>query len=94
MMQHAVRLVRPGGLFMIADVALPQGNLLYRALNKCYRKLAMTTFWVLGLVPLHRDYDYASHFADLDLAVEETKFFSLFPGGPVVFQCIVGRKAG
>jgi demethylmenaquinone methyltransferase/2-methoxy-6-polyprenyl-1,4-benzoquinol methylase len=93
MMKHAVRLVRPGGRFMIADVALPQGNPLYRSFNRIYRKLAMVSFWTLGLVPLHRDYDYASHFGDLRLAIEETRYFRLFPRGPVVYQCLVGRKA-
>ncbi|MEM9410412.1 MAG: class I SAM-dependent methyltransferase [Planctomycetota bacterium] len=94
MLKHASRLVKPGGCLMIADVALPQGNWLEKSFNQFYRKFAMTSFWMLGLVPLHRDYDYCSYFADAMLKHEHSEYFRLGVMGPVVYQCIVGRKLG
>ncbi len=92
MMQHAASLVRPGGKFMIADVALPQGNIISRAFNWCYLRTAMATFWTLGLVPWHRNYDYAAHFGSAGLAVDHTRYFRFLDYGPIVFQTIVGVR--
>ena len=94
MMQHATKLVRPGGKFMIADVALPQGSSIQRAVNKTYRKFAMYSFWVLGLVSLHQDYDYVSHLSEAGIECEEVEYFRLYKNGPVVYQCIIGSRVG
>lgn len=91
-MQHGAKLVRPGGKFLIADVARSQGNLLYQAFNIVYLKWAMISSWMIGLVPLHRNYDYPKYFDEAGLELDSVKFFKLFRGGPVVFQCIVGKK--
>lgn len=92
MLGHAAKLVRPGGKFMIADVALPRGGALHRGMNKAYRKFAMYSFWMLGLVPLHQDYDYESHLPQAGICVDEVEHFRLYKGGPVVFQCIIGSR--
>lgn len=92
MMTHASKLVRPGGKLMIADVALGQGGAVQNALNAAYRKFAMVSFWALGLVELHRDYDYCSYFGQLGLEFEEVNYFRPYKIGPVGFQCIVATK--
>ncbi len=92
MLKHAATLVRPGGKFLIADVALAQGNPLSRAFNIVYLKSAMLSFWLLGLVPLHRNYDYASFFPSAGLKLDHIKHFRLFPAGPIVYQVTVGIK--
>jgi ubiquinone/menaquinone biosynthesis C-methylase UbiE len=92
MMQHAARLVKPGGKFLIADVALPQGNWLSRAFNWCYLRSAMASFWMLGLVPWHRNYDYTAHFASAGLRTDHVRYFRFLDRGPVVFQTIVGVR--
>ena len=91
-MQHGAKLVRPDGKFLIADVARSQGNLFYQAFNIVYLKWAMVSSWLIGLVPLHRNYDYPKYFEEANLKFDSVEFFKLFPGGPVVFQCIVGKK--
>lgn len=93
MLQHASRLLRPGGKLLIADVALPQGNIVSRAVNVAYLKSAMLTYWMLGLVHLHRNYDYASVFPQAGLQVGPIRHFKLFPLGPVVYQVTVGIKS-
>lgn len=91
-MQHGAQLVKPGGKFLIADVARSQGNPLYQLFNICYLKWAMISSWMIGLVPLHWNYDYPKYFGESGLEFESVEYFKLFPGGPVVFQCIVGKK--
>ena len=92
MLEHATKLIRPGGKLMIADVALAQGNLLSRAFNVAYLKMGMLSFWALGLVPLHRNYDYESYFQDLGITKSKQDFFRFAKVGPVLFQNIVGEK--
>jgi demethylmenaquinone methyltransferase/2-methoxy-6-polyprenyl-1,4-benzoquinol methylase len=92
MMNHAASLIKPGGKFMIADVAIGQGNFFSKAFNLVYLKSAMTAFWVMGLVPIHRNYQYTNYFSDAGLELDHVKYFRLFKGGPVVFQSTIGRK--
>jgi hypothetical protein len=92
MLNHAASLIRPGGKFLIADVAVPQGNSLSKAFAVLYLKSAMASFWLIGLVPWHENYDYASYFPDAGVELEHVEHFSLTKFGPVVYQCIVGRK--
>lgn len=92
MLNHAAALVRPGGRFLVADVACPEGNLLARAFNRFYLKLGMIAFWMLGLVPLHRNYDYLPHLAAAGLSLDHVHSFRLANHGPVLFRTIVARR--
>ena len=93
MLSHSAGLVRKGGKLMIADVALPQGGPFARAFNLAYLKTAMATFWTLGLVPWHPNYDYAIYFQEAGLTLDHVRHFPIFRGGPIVFQTTVGVKA-
>lgn len=93
MLSHAVKLVRPGGRLMVADVAAGQGGFIQNAMSSAYRKFAMVSFWMLGLVELHRDYDYCDCISDLGLEIEDIKYFRPYGIGPVGFQCIIAKKA-
>ena len=92
MMQHSARLVRPGGRYLIADVALPQGNPLSRVFNMTYLKSAMIGAWAAGLVPVHKNYDYCKHFEDSGLKTGAVEFFRFMKRGPVLFQSIMGER--
>ncbi len=92
MLAHAATLVRPGGKLVIADVALPQGSWPGRWFNTLYLKSAMATFWMLGLVPWHRNYDYPAYFPAAGLALDHVRYFRLFKSGPVLFQTIVATR--
>ena len=92
MLTHTAKLVRPGGLYLIADVSLPQGNFLSKAFNLFYLKAAMGGACLLGLVPWHENYDYPAFFNDADLELSEVKHFRFAKVGPILFQSIVGRK--
>lgn len=91
-LKHAAKLVRSGGKFLIADVSIPQGNFAYKAFNYCYLKWAMISSWIMGLVPLHENYDYVKYFDDAELDLETVKIYRFFSKGPIMFQSIVARK--
>lgn len=93
MLTYTTKFVRPGGRYMIADVARSQGNLLAQVFNICYLKLGMVSFWALGLVPLHLNYDYCSLFADAGLELDEVEYFRFAKKGPVLFQSIIASRS-
>lgn len=92
MLLHSAKLVRPGGKYLIADVALPQGNPLARAFNLVYLKMAMASFWLMGLVPWHKNYDYPALFTQAGLELEQVEYFRFAKRGPVLFQSIVATR--
>ena len=92
MLNFTASLVRPGGRYMVADVARSQGNLLAQAFNIFYLKLGMVAFWSMGLVPLHENYDYCKFFPDAGLEKEHVEFFRFAKVGPVLFQSIVAKR--
>jgi ubiquinone/menaquinone biosynthesis C-methylase UbiE len=93
MLNHTATFVQPGGFYLIADVSLPQGNLAARAFNLGYLKLAMASFWILGLVPWHENYDYPACFADANLKLKHVEYFRFAKRGPVLFQSIVAQRS-
>lgn len=92
MLKHTARLVKPGGRYLIADVARRQGCLPARMFNEFYLKLAMASFWTLGLVPWHENYDYQAVLPEAGLQHEHTEYFRFARKGPVLFQSIVARR--
>ena len=92
LMQHAASLVRSGGKFLIADVSIPQGNIFYKTFNYCYLKWAMVSTWMLGLVPLHENYDYVKFFEQASLELDSVTAYRFFGKGPIMFQSIVATK--
>ncbi len=92
MMQHTATFVRDGGKYLIADVSRSRGNPLAQAFNIFYLKMAMCSFWLMGLVPLHENYDYPAFFEDAGLTHEHTEYFRFAKKGPILFQSIVAKR--
>ena len=92
MLDFTATLVKPGGKYLVADVARSQGNLLAQAFNIFYLKLAMLAYWAIGLVSFHENYDYCKFFPDAGLETEHVEFFRFAKVGPVLFQTIVSRR--
>lgn len=92
MMEHAVSLVKTGGLLMVADVSLAEGNLFARGLNLVYLKSAMAIYWAMGLVPWHENYDYPALLEERGLVVQTIEKFRFAKIGPVVFQNTVAKR--
>lgn len=92
MLNHTAKFVREGGKYLVADVATAQGNALAKAFNVSYLKMAMGSFWLMGLVPWHENYDYPSFFGDAGLTHEHTEYFRFAKKGPILFQSIVASR--
>ena len=92
MLHHSAKLVKPGGHYLIADVARSQGSWPAQLFNIVYLNMAMVSFWMMGLVPLHENYDYPQSFADAGLQHQHTEFFRFAKIGPILFQSIVARR--
>lgn len=92
MMNHTAKFVRDGGKYLIADVSRSRGNPLSQAFNIVYLKMAMISFWMMGMVPLHENYDYPAFFEDAGLKHEHTEYFRFAKKGPILFQSIVAAR--
>lgn len=92
MMNCTAKFVKPGGHYLIADVSLPHGNPLAKVFNWCYLRMGMASFWLIGLVPWHENYDYPAFFEDAGLVFEHAEFFRFAKKGPILFQSIVAKK--
>lgn len=93
MLVHLATLLRPGGMLLIADLAIPQGCLLARCLQRAYSRAANVIFWTLGLAPLHPIYDYRRHFATAGLRCQRERSFRLFGVGPVAYESLTAVTA-
>ena len=93
MLNFSVRFVRPGGRYLIADVARSQGNVFAQLFNIVHLKMGMICFWLMGMVPLHKNYDYCSYFEKAGLELEHVEFFRFAKKGPVLFQSIIARRS-
>ena len=91
-LDHAVRLIRPGGLLLIADFAPPEGSLPARMFSRIYARLPMIPFWLARLVAWHPIYDYANEFGRLGLNEVWRRDFRLLAVSPVVFRSIAAEK--
>lgn len=94
MLRHSARLVRVGGKLLIADVAPPQGGLLWRVATRTYLAASMIPAWLAGLTSLHGFYDYRDFLHQTGLRTEDIQWFRLFMIGPIAYQSLTTVKVG
>jgi ubiquinone/menaquinone biosynthesis C-methylase UbiE len=92
MLDHLISLLKPGGLLLVADFAVPQGNALQRATHAFYYRIANVLYWVISNSDLHPIYDYSAILSGHGLSVSEVARHRLFPGGPRYFQTVIAQK--
>ncbi len=92
MLNHAATRVRAGGKLMIADVAMPQGNPVAKALGWLHLRSAMAGCVALGMLKWHEIYDYPANFDDAGLKLQRVRHFRLGRIGPVAYQNIVATR--
>lgn len=90
---HLITLLKPGGMLLVADFAIPQGNVLLRASHAFYYRIANVLYWVISNSDLHPIYDYAAILPSHGLHVREPVRHRLFPGGPRYFQTVIAQKS-
>lgn len=92
-LMYQMGLARRNGLLMIADIAPLQGNIFSRLWQWAYNLVGIVPFWLMGLVPYHRVYDYGKICPVIRLKHEKTETFRLLPFGPPAFQSLIVRRA-
>ncbi|WP_169975021.1 class I SAM-dependent methyltransferase [Tautonia rosea] len=92
MLRHLASLVRPGGRLLIADVAVPSGPFIHRAIHRVYNGVGIALYWAMGLVPLHPIYDYRRYFDEAGLRCRSVQDFRVLSFGPVSFQAIEAER--
>ena len=72
-MNHLIKLTRPGGYVVISDFALPQGNPLAKLFKHLYWYTAILIFWSTTGAALHPVYDYQKYMEDAGLNIRDIK---------------------
>lgn len=76
-LQHMVKLAKPGAKVVIGDFIYPSGNLVARAAKNAYWFAANIFFWILAKNPIHKVYNYPEIMSSIGLVVKEKRYFDL-----------------
>ncbi|OWW22584.1 class I SAM-dependent methyltransferase [Noviherbaspirillum denitrificans] len=76
-LEHLIRLGKPGAQVVVGDFAYPTGNLLSRLFKKAYWYGAVLFFWAFAGNAVHRIYNYPESMQKLGLQVREKKHYRL-----------------
>ena len=75
LLEHMVKLGKPGAKIVVGDFAYPDSNLLSRVSQTLLWYSVATTFWVLAGNAVHPIYNYPEEMKSLGLLVQEKKYF-------------------
>ncbi|WP_369601513.1 methyltransferase domain-containing protein [Hahella sp. SMD15-11] len=89
-LEHLIRLGKPGAKIVVGDFELPSGNILARAFKKAYWYVAVGIFWLFANNAFHQIYNYPEHMKNLGLTIRDKKRFSLL--GINCYWSILGEK--
>ncbi|RJF97310.1 class I SAM-dependent methyltransferase [Noviherbaspirillum saxi] len=90
-LEHLIRLGKPGADVVVGDFAFPSGNVFSRMLKTAYWYGAVLFFCLLAGNALHRIYNYPESMKKLGLQVREQKHYRL-----MLLDCywsVLGKKA-
>ncbi len=77
LMNHLIKLTRPGGYVVVSDFALPEGNLLARLFKRMYWYTAILIFWTTTGAAIHPVYDYRRYMEEAGLKIRDVKHSQL-----------------
>ena len=90
--QHLVKLLKPGGKFMIADFSPLSKNWFTKVPQSIYSYSGMIFFWILAGSELHKMYKYEEYFAELGLEFSSMRKFRVFRNGPAWYRSVTALK--
>lgn len=95
MLEHLARLLRPGGLLVVADFARPRGGRLARLVAEAYYRPVDWIAFSLGLCELHPILDHHALLGRAGLRiVREQRFPVLFGSDPAFVTIVAERRVG
>lgn len=89
-LEHLIRLGKPGADVVVGDFAFPTGNIFTRLAKTAYWYGAVVFFWLFAGNALHRIYNYPESMKRLGLQVREQKHYRL-----MLLNCywsVLGKK--
>jgi len=89
-LEHLIRLGKPGADVVVGDFAFPTGNVFTRLLKTAYWYGAVMFFWLFAGNALHKIYNYPESMRKLGLQVREQKHYRL-----MLLNCywsVLGKK--
>jgi ubiquinone/menaquinone biosynthesis C-methylase UbiE len=75
--EHLVKLAKPGGYMVVGDFALPSGSAAARAVQSLYWYIADIFFVLTARNAFHPVYDYQTMLKGLGLKIERVRYFRL-----------------
>lgn len=76
-LEHLIRLGKPGAHVVVGDFAYPTGHILSRCAKKAYWYGAVLFFWMFAGNAVHRIYNYPESMQKLGLHVREQKHYRM-----------------
>jgi demethylmenaquinone methyltransferase/2-methoxy-6-polyprenyl-1,4-benzoquinol methylase len=76
-LQHLIRLGKPGAQVVVGDFSFPTGNVLSRAAKTLYWYGAVGFFWLFAGNAFHNIYNYPEWMNKLGLRIQEQKHYRL-----------------
>ncbi|MGC9325162.1 MAG: class I SAM-dependent methyltransferase [Desulfomonilia bacterium] len=89
-LEHLVKLAKPGGNVVVGDFSLPRGSVFSRFFQSVYWYIADILFFIMAKNAFHPVYDYASHMRQLGLEIAEIRSFRVLFDER--YSSILGRK--
>jgi demethylmenaquinone methyltransferase/2-methoxy-6-polyprenyl-1,4-benzoquinol methylase len=76
-LQHLIRLGKPGARVVVGDFSFPTGNVLSRLVKTLYWYGAVGFFWLFAGNAFHNIYNYPAWMKQLGLRIQEQKHYKL-----------------
>lgn len=90
-LEHLIKLGKPGAKIVVGDFAFPSGNIISRAIKNIYWYLAVVFFWLMAGNAVHDIYNYPELMKSLGLQVKEKKHFRLLALN--FYWSVLGQKS-
>lgn len=90
-LDHLMKLTRPGGNVVISDFALPQGNPLAKLFKHAYWYTAILIFWATTGAAIHPVYDYQKYMEEAGLDIRDIKHTQIM--GIDAYTSFLGKKS-
>lgn len=92
MLRRLAKLVRPGGVLVLADFALPQGGLTARAITGLYYRTANWIAWAFGFCALHPILNYARLIEPIGFLISSEMRLPILFGKNPAYTSIIARR--
>ena len=92
MLRHLGTLVKPGGVLVLADFALPHGGPIAKAITELYYRPVNWIAWVFGFCALHPILDYARLIEPMGYRIRSERRLPVLLGMNPAYVSIVAER--